>query len=309
MYADDWTLDLGLQVADEPPPLTTAQGAKRSVSGMVDECIESGAATSLDDLIRQVSNFRQYRLFNALLAVLQLPNPRLLLPAHEWASRWRRTIRPEQRPLVLLLPNGPVMFLYDVSQTEGNTDSRSLPAALQNPYAMKHVRDADYALSWLSKNAKHDGVRITEGRRGQSSAGHIKRSLSGQKMRVDSRDGQVVAEMVTVRFECMLNQSYSETERLATLAHELGHLYCGHLGSGADDWWPTRTELSHEQDEFEAETAAQLAFRRIAPAAKLPDHLDQYNIDENRIDADWGAITRAADRIIAMSQGSSPKRR
>lgn len=309
MYTDDWTLDLGLQVAEGPPPLTTAQGAKRSVSGMVDECIESGAAASLEDLIVQVSNFRQYRLFNALLAVLQLPNPRLLLPTHEWASRWRRTIRPEQRPLILLLPNGPVMFLYDVSQTEGNADSRCLPPALENPYAMRDVQDADFALSWLLKNAKHDGVRITEGRRGQSQAGHIRRSKAGQKIRVDSRDGQVVAGIVPVRFECMLNQFHSETEKLATLAHELGHLYCGHLGSGPGDWWPSRDDLSHEQDEFEAETTAQLVFRRIAPDAELPDHLAQYKIDEKRMHADWGAITRAADRIIAMSQGSSPKHR
>lgn len=309
MLQDDWTLDIDVPVADPMLGATTVQGARRSIDFMVDECIASGAARDLDDLIRQVANFRQYRLFNALLAVLQLPNPQLLLPAHEWMRRWRRGIRPEQRPLVLLLPNGPVMFLYDVSQTEGTEDSRRLPPELQNPYAMKDVRDADYALSWLTKNAKHDGVRLTPSRQGQSAAGHISRSSSGQKMRIDSRDGQVIAEVVEVRFECGLNSSYSDTEQLATLAHELGHLYCGHLGTGADDWWPSRMDLSHKQQEFEAETAAQFVFKRVAPEATLPDHLGQYKIDQNRIDADWGAITRAADRIIAMCQGSSPRRR
>ena len=42
---------------------------------------------------------------------------------------------------------------------------------------------------------------------------------------------------VPVRFEVLLNRSYSATEQLATLAHELGHIYCGHLGAQTSDVW------------------------------------------------------------------------
>lgn len=94
------------------------------------------------------------------------------------------------------------------------------------------------------------------------------------------------------------------------MAHELGHLCCGHLGSAPKDRWPDRTKVPHEQSEFEAETTAQVAFRRIAPEATLPEHLGQYGQRESpRLDGDWGGIMAAATRIIDMCQGDSPRRR
>lgn len=119
---------------------------------MVDEALRSGAAPSLKDLLRQVANFRQYRPFNGFLAVLQHPHARHVLPASEWQKCWRRTIRPHEHPIVLLVPGGPVMFQYDLSQTEDDGTSRALPEDLSNPYAVEDVRDADCALSWLKIN-------------------------------------------------------------------------------------------------------------------------------------------------------------
>lgn len=238
---------------------------------------------------------------NALLAVLQYPHPKYLLPAHEWSERWGRTIRPEERPPVLLVPHGPVMFLYDIAQTEGSPGARPLPPHLLDPYAMRDVQDADFALSWLIMNAKQDGVRITTGSTGHDLAGRIRSSAGKQVMTVTSRDGQVMDARVPVRYECMLNSGQSVTERLATLAHELGHLYCGHLGSAPGSWWPDRSHPSLEQREFEAETTAQLVFRRIAPEAELPDHLAQYYPPGvTPPEADWTVITGAASRVIDM---------
>lgn len=140
--------------------------------------------------------------------------------------------------------------------------------------------------------------------------GSLQVSRSRQTMRTDSRDGQVVGKVVPVRFECMLNSSYCATEQLATLAHELGHLYCGHLGTAPEAWWKDRRDTPHEQTEFEAETTAQLVFRRIAPDAELPPHLDQYcHPGAPKVTGDWSVITRAASRVIEMCPGDSPKRK
>ena len=306
---NEWVLDLGLPPAPKAG-LNTAEQARRSISGMVEEALDSGAATDLNDLLAQLASFRQYRPFNALLAVLQHPHPTHLLPAYEWRQRWRREIRPHERPVVLLVPHGPVMFLYEVSQTEEGQDARELPPEMQNPYAMKDVRDADFALSWLTINAQHDGVRVTRARTGHRLAGSMERVHGTQVLRTDSRDGQVVNQPVRVRFECMLNSSYSATEQLAAMAHELGHLYCGHLGAAPKDWWPDRFKIPHEQSEFEAETAAQVVFRRIAPEATLPEHLGQYGRPgAPRLDGDWSVIMAAASRIIDMCQGTSPRKR
>lgn len=307
---EEWVLDLGLPSAPPRSGLTDAERARRSIASMVDEALASGAASSLNDLLAQVAAFRQYRPFNALLAVLQHPHPQHLLPADDWRERWGRSVRPHERPTVLLVPHGPVMFQYDVSQTEGDVSSRALPPHLRNPFAMRDVRDADFALSWLKMNAKHDGVRVLEGRTGHVLAGTLQRSAAGQTMRTDSRDGQVVGASSRVRYECMLNSAYTATEQLATLAHELGHLYCGHQGAGPKDWWKDRSSTSHMQKEFEAETTAQVVFRRIAPDAELPPHLDQYcRPGAPRPGGDWSVIMRAAARVIDMCQGDSPKRK
>ena len=182
---------------------------------MVREAVTSGAASSVNDLLRQVSNFRQYRPFNGILAVLQRPEVRHVLPAHEWRDRWRRTIRPHERPIVLLVPGGPVMFQYDVSQTEGNEDSRALPPELSNPYAMQDIQDADFALSWVKINAKHDGVRVSKD--DTSWLALLTRSLVNPCEPTRGRTGR---RKMSINFSAC-STPRTAAPQLATLAHEL----------------------------------------------------------------------------------------
>jgi hypothetical protein len=46
---------------------------------------------------------------------------------------------------------------------------------------------------------------------------------------------------VPLRYELKLNSKHSASENYATLAHELGHLYCGHLGTPMTDGGRTGT--------------------------------------------------------------------
>jgi len=52
-------------------------------------------------------------------------------------------------------------------------------------------------------------------------------------------------------------------EQFVTLLHELGHLFCGHLGAFADNnlaveefGWPDRGHIPHAAQEIEAELVA-----------------------------------------------------
>lgn len=98
---------------------------------------------------------------------------------------------------------------------------------------------------------------------------------------------------------------------LATLAHELGHLYCGHVGADKGDRWPSRRLLAKEAREFEAESVCLLVFRRIAPEAKVPPYLDQFfKPGEPLPDQGWDLVVRAAGRLIDMCQpGTAQPRR
>ncbi len=291
---------LDVEVRDEMIASAQRQVDRRgSLSRMVDFALERGYATSVGDLLDQAANLRQHKLFNAFLASLQRPHADYLLQSHDWEERWRRRIRPGEHPIVLMVPFGPVGFYFDVSQTEEAQGARKLPARFENPYRMDHIQDAGAALAALRARVLLDGVRVNEAPLGHRFAGHIRLATGGfHEVPVRVRQ-QMVIERLPVRFEVTLNRNYTVTEQLATLTHEIGHLYCGHLGAKKSDWWPDRTGKDEAMREYEAESAARLVFRRIAPDATLPEHLEQYFAPGEPVpDAGWGRVVGAADRIL-----------
>lgn len=175
---------------------------------------------------------------------------------------------------------------------------------------MAYVQTAGHALTWLTSNARYDGVRVTGARHGLAWAGCIRHAEKGLHHWVESADAKSQQVKVRIRFEALTNEAYAESERLATLAHEMGHLFCGHLGADAKDWWPSRTSMGLQVREFEAESVARLVFRRLAPEIDLPPHLDQYFKGNDALPTDgWDLVVAAADRVIDMSQGHTPRRK
>ncbi|WP_442938229.1 hypothetical protein [Nocardioides sp. Root140] len=51
---------------------------------------------------------------------------------------------------------------------------------------------------------------------------------------------------------------------MATLAHELGHLFCSHVGADPSDPWSARRP-ARSVGEFEAESVALVVYKRVAP--------------------------------------------
>src|SRR5688500_8452846 len=80
------------------------------------------------ELMRFIASFRSYSPFNAMLVHLQMPGARYVATAGRWQREYDRTIGPGARPLVILQPMGPVMFVFDVSDTAAGPDSPPLPS-------------------------------------------------------------------------------------------------------------------------------------------------------------------------------------
>ena len=58
-----------------------------------------------------------------------------------------------------------------------------------------------------------------------------------------TRNYYLAAEMfdpAKLLYNLVVNQNHTIEGKLATIAHELGHLYCGHLGSPNEKWWQAR---------------------------------------------------------------------
>jgi hypothetical protein len=181
------------------------------------------------ELMEFVGRFWFYSPFNAMLIYTQMPGARFVAPAHRWARQFRRQIKVGARPLVILQPMGPVLFVFDVTDTQPLPDAPALPAKVERLFDVLHGRIGD-ELEQTIERAKRDGVNISERAHGSQRAGSIQTTRSGGYLDVTvATKPQAVIRQVERRYELLLNSNLTRAARYATLVHELGHLYCGHL--------------------------------------------------------------------------------
>ncbi len=78
--------------------------------------------TSADylELLEFVGRLGNFAPFNAMLLQIQKPGLSYAASEYDWRTRFNRTVKARARPLLILWPFGPVAFVYDVQDTEGN---------------------------------------------------------------------------------------------------------------------------------------------------------------------------------------------
>jgi hypothetical protein len=178
-----------------------------------------------------IGNFRSYSPFNAMLVHTQMPGARFVAPAPRWVRQFRRQIKIGARPLVILQPMGPVLFVFDVSDTEALPGAPALPVWVEHPFEVRQGK-IDGQLERTIETAKRDGVNISERAYGSQRAGSIQTTgYAGHLSLTGGNKPQGMLQQKQRRYELLLNSNLSREARYATLVHELGHLYCGHLGT------------------------------------------------------------------------------
>lgn len=178
-----------------------------------------------------IGRFRFYSPFNAMLVHIQMPGAVFVASPSRWLYEYNRRIKPGAQPLVILQPMGPVMFVFDFADTEPQDGAPPLPEEVLTPFE-PHRGKVVKELEQTIENAKRDGVRITSYEGGSQSAGMIQVTSSThyQSFVVQLRP-KIKYARVKVLCELLVNQDGSPEARYATMAHDLGHLYCGHLGT------------------------------------------------------------------------------
>jgi hypothetical protein len=228
------------------------------------------------ELMRFISRFRFYSPFNAMLIYTQMPGAHFVCTALRWRRDYHREIKIGARPIMILQPMGPILFVFDASDTAPLPNARPMPVRVKDPFQVRSGKIGGQ-LALTIENAKRDGVRVSERADGSQRAGSIQRALAGQHLELTIANKPMLkSTQIPLWFELALNSRLWDETRYATLIHELAHLYCGHLGTPNGRWWPDRQNLSDAVREFEAESVSYLVCARIGIDTASEEYLAAY---------------------------------
>jgi hypothetical protein len=201
-----------------------------------------------------VGQFPQYSPYNAALLHVQNPGVAFTATRRQWRERFDRVLEPGARPYVILQPFGPVLFVYDLPDTEPRSDqAEELPEKVTEPFAVEGKLREDTWTQTLRNCREEEKVAVR-----QSPNLHCQHGG-----RVEGRPFQSGPKNPNdCLYRVLLNANLEMEEQYGALAHELGHLFCGHLGADDDAWWDACTSIDENQKEVEAESVAYLACRR-----------------------------------------------
>lgn len=308
-----------VQAPPAPQPAPSEPSPQQQVRQLIKLALENPTADEFVQLLDFSHRFRRMAVWNARMAQIQRPGAAAIASEFEWKSVGRHVL-PDAVPIIILWPFSPIRFVYEFSDTGPPIDRDKLG----DLFAVRGSFKGQMLSRLIAKLAVQKTFRIIvevtrEGfHRAGTAAGQG--TLPGMAPPGLSTDGtapigrfaaanaqsaaQPGAAGIPV-YRIRLNDRMTEAERFVTLAHELGHIFCGHLGpcqsksGGADEesGWPDRRRLANAESEVEAEAVAFLIASRAglvsASAAYLAPHAKK--ADMSLVDVDL--ITRAAARI------------
>jgi len=107
-------------------------------------------------------------------------------------------------------------------------------------------------------------------------------------------------------YRVTLNDRHSEAEQFVTLGHELGHIFCGHVGEcrsliAGEGGWPNRSRLSQDIKEVEAESVAHIVAQRAGLETESATYLKQQVTNDTISKIDVDLVVRAAARVERLA--------
>lgn len=180
----EWGGQLELDFEHGPEEGGEVSEARASIDYLLRQALDYGSGADYAEMLRGIAGFHQYSPYNAMLAQLQVPGARYVLSPQVWESTYRRGIRPGSQPIVVLRPFGPVMFVFDVSQTQERPDSVPLPALIEHPFRMPDIGGVGERLRHLIHTSKADSVRVEVAPQGSQAAGRIQAASTGETQAV-----------------------------------------------------------------------------------------------------------------------------
>jgi hypothetical protein len=256
----------------------------------IDALVQSSQAYRTGKVFREmidfIGRFRDYSPYNNMLVRLQRPSCSYYATQRDWDRRFHRALKPDVRPMIILAPMHPVLLVYDLDDTHGP----GLPEELRNFSRVFGPARAE----WLDRtitNANAYKIKVEFKKLSSTEAGYVVPGTGA----------------VTRKMAVAVHQPLDTASRLGVLAHELAHIFLGHLGSDHDQWWPARANISKAAMEVEAEAVAYIVTERLglkgSSAAYVSNYLTDGNLPEG-VSVDL--ISRAATLLERFAREKLP---
>ncbi len=246
---------------------------------------------------------RNYSLFNSALILLQKPGATIVQSEHAWNKKGR-FINPEATPIIILQLGGPVMPVYDYSDTYGQeTIDKITPEKLKAEYlATKKLvlekSDYDSFVYCLETygiicNEKAFGDRLY----GQTAGLECPITIYRNTM----KNGKAETEEIPAYYKITLNSNLPYHQRILTLFHEMGHLYCGHVRGGKATKLNRIPKYTGDRDddilEFEAEMVSKILCDKYGIFYDGDDYLKQHMENGKEPDYLFDLVLTATDKV------------
>jgi hypothetical protein len=262
--------------------------ARRALDDLISRALAYRTGPELKALFDFIQRFPHIAPYNAMLLHIQNPGIGYALPARSWGRRYHRQVRPGARPYVILQTMGPVAFVFELSDTEPINPAFDLvPEAVKNPFPAKG-RPPVGGIKRLVAACLKVGIEVELRDRGTIVAGSVQRLAHR-----------------TRSFHVLLNLKHTEAQQVASLGHELAHVFCGHLGAVEGGFWPDRSHAAKVTREFEAEAVAYLIADRLNLDIGSVEYLAGYLVGNKPLpNYSLDSVLKAVGKIEVMLRGT-----
>ena len=244
-----------------------------------------------------LSKFSHYSAFNSTLVYIQNKNVVYYGSKGFWKKNFKRSVKENAKPYIILRPFTPVILVYDVMDTDGEIPldefmKQALPFEI---YSVKGDFNED-VYNRLLKNINKWNIKISS---------ENMEYFQGGKVFVDDN----TANIVTNEFDL-------KKKRFIIVLHELAHILLGHLGIKSLETKPvldknSKTEkiryinlldrgyLNRNKMELEAETVVFIVTKWLGLTTNSADYLAIYITDKNNIyDFNYEFVIHTIDKLI-----------
>jgi hypothetical protein len=247
------------------------------------------------ELLQFISRFTQYSPYNCFLLHLQNPQLTQVATPNQWLKVHNRRIKADARPLIIIAPMRPVLFVYDLTDTEGTELPDSL---IDSGIADAKISDRIWRKTY-TKTLDDNIAVVYKDLSPDQPGGAV---CHENPIKYLSHDG----EDYHSKYAIELNYNLPLTSRYASLVHELGRIYSGHMGCDEGFDWPNRGTTPDAEKELEAKSISYLVCSR----RDIPSRSDEYLAGLAEQDIELPAfslqsVLRVANRIEMMGGRSA----